>query len=98
MATCESRATMNFQHQWSWYLRDRAMSKMSTVLLSFLITWGATPLLHASDRAMPASVHIGMTDGMGPIFVNEKGFTLYSSRYDDKAYQSNCNDDRYTRV
>lgn len=47
---------------------------------------------------MPANVQIGLIEGMGPVFVNAEGYTLYSSRHDDKANISKCNADRYSRV
>ncbi|MEA3300884.1 MAG: hypothetical protein U9R22_11730 [Pseudomonadota bacterium] len=47
---------------------------------------------------MPSNVRVVATDEMAALFVDEAGFTLYSSRYDDKAFESKCNDDRYRRV
>lgn len=76
---------------------------LARLLKHFLIVLGSLWLpfssgVFAGQPAMPEGVRVAQTDELGPVFVNDQGFTLYTSRYDDKPNQSVCNDKSHDAV
>lgn len=93
-----SRSSLTVGIPYRWFLSEAIVMGKLVAGLSLLLAWCSISLAHAGGEPRPSNVGIAMTDEMGPLFVNEAGFTLYTSRYDDRANISKCNADRYERV
>lgn len=76
---------------------DLRLSAFMGFCLAALLAAGSGAAL-AQSPPMPAGVRIVATDELGPLYADARGFTLYTSRSDDKPNQSVCNAERHSAV